>query len=67
MEPESKFIMRSSKPNSYDHAQKGTICKVSQPFAPTWDIYRQTSLDSNLPHWEFIGVVEKDSVIPPTF
>ncbi len=65
MEPESKVILRSSKPNCYDQAERGTVCYVSQPFSPTCDMYRQISFDSNLPCWEFIGIVKKDSVIHP--
>lgn len=65
MEPESIIIIRSSKPHSYDQAKKGTICKVSKPFSPTCDVYRQISVDSSLPHWEFLGTMKKDSVIPP--
>lgn len=65
MEPESIIILRSSKPNIFDQAPRGTICKASKPFSPTCDVYRQTSFDSNLPHWEFVGTMNKDSVIPP--
>jgi hypothetical protein len=65
MEPDSKVIIRSSKPHSYDHAERGTICKVIQPFSPECDVYRQISAHSDVPIWEFIGTMKKDSVIPP--
>jgi hypothetical protein len=65
MEPESKIITRSSKPHSYDHAVRGTICKVIRPFDPVCDVYRQISAHSDVPIWEFIGTMNKDSVVPP--
>lgn len=65
MEPVSNVIIRSSKPHLYDHAVRGTICKVVRPFDPNCDFYRQISAHSNMPIWEFIGNMKKDSVVPP--
>lgn len=61
MEPESLVIIRSSKPTLLDQAPKGTLCKVSTPFAPEWELYKQVASNSNYPCWEFIGTVRKDS------
>lgn len=63
MDPDQKVIFRSSKPTILDQAEKGTLCKVSRPFAADCDVYKQISSDSNLPCWEFIGTMKKDSVV----
>lgn len=60
-----KIIIRSSKPNSYDHAEQGTLCAVLRPFDPECDVYKQMSPHSDLPYWDFMGRMTKDSVIPP--
>ncbi len=59
-----KIIIRSSKPNSYDHAEQGTLCAVLKLFEPECDVYRQISSHSDLPYWDFVGTMKKDLVIP---
>jgi hypothetical protein len=59
MNPSPKVIIRNSKPHKYDHAEQGSICKVSKLFSDECDIYKQISSHNDDPIWEFIGTEKK--------
>lgn len=46
-------IIRRSPPTPWDHAPKGTLCRVNKS-ATHYDIYMQSSPNENIPNWELI-------------
>ena len=50
---EAKTISRYSKPNKYDHAPRGTICKVFN--GTNTEYYMQVNSDDANPSWQQIG------------
>ena len=62
---ESNIIIRNGKPNKYDQAPQGALCKVITSLSQDCDLYKQISSHDDEPIWEFIGTTKKDSVIPP--
>lgn len=51
--PEAKTISRYSKPNKYDHAPRGTICKVFN--GSNTEYYLQVNTDDSNPSWQQIA------------
>lgn len=50
---EAKTITRYSKPNKYDHAIRGTICKVFN--GTNTEYYLQVNSDESNPSWQQVG------------
>lgn len=55
------MLLRSGEPSKYDEAPYGTLCKTAKTMCDTFEIYVQTNLNSEAPHWEFVGVFSKES------
>lgn len=53
METEIIVLIRHSKPNKYDQAPYGTVCKVINDFKES-ETYKQISNDQDNPIWEYI-------------
>jgi hypothetical protein len=48
-------IERYGSPNILDHANYGTVCKVSSLHRDLYDIYLQVGEDEQDPEWEHLG------------
>lgn len=54
-------LIRHSKPNKYDQAPQGSLCKVVTALSSEYDIYEQISSNTDEPVWELIETFNKDS------
>lgn len=56
-------LIRNGKPNKYDQAPQGSLCKVITALSGEYDIYKQISSNTDDPIWELIETFNKDSSI----
>ncbi len=53
MEAEQIVLIRHSRPNKYDQAPYGALCKVISDHKES-ETYKQTSNDPDCPIWEYV-------------
>lgn len=58
MSEEIPQLIRHGKPNKYDHAAYGTLCKVIIEYKES-ELYKQVSTDPENPIWEYQNSLEK--------
>lgn len=61
-----KRLYRYEAPNKYDHAPQGTeIVRLYSTLLGTAELYKQISQDPENPHWQSVGLIQKNNLIAP--